>query len=291
MQVYLRLIRVQSWVKNLFLLAPLVFSFNLFNTALYQVSLLAFGAFCFLSSSVYVFNDILDADADKAHPRKKQRPIPSGEISASAAMRVGLLCLLMSAMLTYVLQQPKFAYALVTYLIINIAYVLKLKHISLVDGFCIASGFVLRVLAGCYAISVVPSDWIVVVTFFLALFLAFGKRKSELMLLDKEAQIHRKALKGYSVQTLDVFIYTSAAIAITAYLMYTLTSTTIPEHLHQPLKYSAFFVVFGLFRYIQLINDYESVDGDPTLLVYKDRLLQVTILLWVIYAIAVFYGA
>lgn len=290
MQVYLRLIRVQSWIKNLFLVAPLIFSFNLFNTDLYGKLLAAFLAFCFLSSTVYVFNDLIDMESDKLHPRKKNRPLPSGKVNRQAAVFAGVACIVLAAVLSMVVDSRAFIYALLCYLAINIAYILKLKQLSLVDCFCIACGFVIRVLAGCYAIDVIPSDWIIVVTFFLALFLAFNKRKSELVLLDKNSQHHRIALSGYSIKTLDVYIYLCAAICITAYLMYTLTSNSIPVNLHNPLKYSAFFVVFGLFRYIQ-INDVEKAeDGDPTVVFYKDRYLQIAILLWAAYTSYVIYG-
>lgn len=252
--------------------------------------MVAFVAFSLLSSCVYIMNDLLDIKQDQLHPRKKHRPIASGKITVPTALVALSFCLLGCVALNLYLDSKQFSLALLSYLVINVAYVLKLKHISLVDCFSISSGFVIRVLAGCYAIQVVPSDWIVVVTFFLALFLAFGKRKSELMLLDKNATQHRSALLGYTVPMLDVFIYISAAICITAYLMYTLTSTSFPANLHQPLKYSAFFVVFGLFRYIQLINSTQAIDGDPTTLVYKDRLLQLTILVWVGYAAFVIYG-
>ncbi len=290
MQVYLSLLRVQSWIKNLFLLAPLVFSFNLFNTSLFLPITLAFFAFSLLSSTVYIINDILDIQQDQLHPRKKNRPIASEKISKQQAWLIAVITLTISIAINVYLNNKLFSIALLSYLLINMAYVFKLKHISLVDCFSIASGFVIRVLAGCYAIQVAPSDWIVVVTFFLALFLAFGKRKSELVLLEKGAQNHRSALTGYSLSMLDVFIYISAAICITAYLMYTLTSTSFPAHLHQPLKYSAFFVVFGLFRYIQLIDSTRAVDGDPTTLVYNDRLLQLTILAWIAFAAFVIYG-
>lgn len=290
MQVYLSLIRVQSWIKNLFLVAPLVFSFNLFNTSLYPNLIAGFFAFCFLSSSVYVFNDLIDMESDKLHPRKKKRPLPSGKISRQLATVTGIACLLLATLLSIVVGSQSFTLSLLCYLAINIAYILKLKQLSLVDCFCIACGFVIRVLAGCYAINVIPSDWIIVVTFFLALFLAFNKRKSELILLDKNSQHHRVALSGYSIKVLDVYIYLCAAICITAYLMYTLTSTSIPASLHDPLKYSAFFVVFGLFRYIQ-INDVEKAeDGDPTVVFYKDQYLQIAIALWAIYTTCVIYG-
>ena len=268
----------------------MVFSFNLFNTELYPTVFVAFFAFCFLSSAVYVFNDLLDLERDKLHPRKQKRALPAGRVTKQQAIMLGFICLMLSATLTWQVNSPPFIYALLAYLGINIAYVLKIKHVAIADCFSIASGFVIRVLAGCYAIQVVPSDWIVVVTFFLALFLAFGKRKSELLMLDTQAGKHRAALNGYNLQTLDVYIYISAAISVTAYLMYTLTSTTLPEKLHQPLKYSAFFVVFGLFRYIQLLNAKSATDADPTVLVYKDRLLQATLVLWIVYAVVVIYG-
>ncbi len=250
----------------------------------------AFLAFCFLSSSVYVFNDLLDVEQDKLHPRKKMRALPAGKITKPQAIILGLICLVLSATLTWLVNSTQFMYALMTYLGINIVYVLKIKHVAIADCFSIAAGFVIRVLAGCYAIHVIPSDWIVVVTFFLALFLAFGKRKSELLMLDAQAGNHRAALNGYNLQTLDVYIYISAAISVTAYLMYTLTSTSLPQQLHQPLKYSAFFVVFGLFRYIQLLNAKSATDADPTVLVYKDKMLQVTLVLWAAYAVWVIYG-
>jgi len=254
------------------------------------VELQAFFAFCFLSSAVYVFNDLLDVEQDKLHPRKKTRALPAGRVTKQQAIMLGLVCLLVSAALTWQVNSTPFMYALMTYLGINIAYVLKIKHVAIADCFSIATGFVIRVLAGCYAINVLPSDWIVVVTFFLALFLAFGKRKSELLLLSQNAGEHRPALNGYNLNTLNVYIYISAAISLTAYLMYTLTSTSLPEKFHQPLKYSAFFVVFGFYRYIQLLDAKSSTDADPTVLLYKDKMLQFTLVLWVIYAVFVIYG-
>ena len=289
MQVYLKLLRVSSWVKNTLLFAPLVFSMNLLHVEYYGKLFTAFICFSLLSSCIYIINDIKDINADQLHPRKKHRPLPSKKISVGNAILIAILCFTISFILAAWVNQLYFIWVLIGYFTLNIAYIFKLKYINLLDCFSIATGFVLRVLAGCYAIEVVPSDWIVVVSFFLALFLAFGKRKSELILLDKSAGKHREVLSSYTKETLDIYIYICAVICISSYLIYTLTSETIPEHLHSYLKYSAVFVVFGIFRYIRLIHAKQETDGDPTVMFYTDRALQITILGWIIFVVLIFY--
>lgn len=290
MQEYLKLLRVQSWVKNLLLLIPAVFSFNLFNPNIYLPLFAAILSFSIMSSTVYIINDRIDMDKDRLHPRKKLRPLASGKISPNKALILAVFLFIISVFIGLFFLPSSFLIVLSAYLSLNVFYVLQLKHIPVLDAFCIASGFVLRVLAGCYAIEVLPSDWIIVVTFFLALFLAFSKRRSELRMLDEQAVLHREVLKGYTLKMLDVFIYLSAGICITSYIIYTITNTSIPEHLHQPLKYSSFLVTFGVFRYIQVTEQNKNIDADPTVMLYSDRYLQATVIIWFVYVTATLYA-
>ena len=291
MRMYWELMRVKSWVKNGFLFLPLVFSLNLMHENLVQRAILAFIVFSLSCSFIYIINDWADADKDALHPRKKNRPIPSGKISKNQALLIGLLAI-GSAVGIFVLTQLPMAFGGITllYVLLNIAYSFVLKSINIIEFFIVAINFVFRVLAGCYVIAVNPTSWILVVSFFLALFLILIKRKSELVVLKDQAKNHRAVLQHYSVELLDKFIFIVATITITAYLLYTM-DVKVQTALHtDKILYTSLFVVLGIFRFIQLSQSSEfEGEGDPTTLLFKDRFTQVNLLLWMISLIALLY--
>ena len=291
MRLYWELMRVKSWVKNGFLFLPLVFSLNLMHENLVQRAMLAFIVFSLSCSFIYIINDWADADKDALHPRKKNRPIPSGKISKNQALLIGLLAI-GSAVGVFVLTQLPMAFGGITllYVLLNIAYSFVLKSINIIEFFIVAINFVFRVLAGCYVIQVNPTSWILVVSFFLALFLILIKRKSELVVLKDQAKNHRAVLQHYSVELLDKFIFIVATITITAYLLYTM-DVKVQTALHtDKILYTSLFVVLGIFRFVQLSQSSEfEGEGDPTTLLFKDRFTQVNLLLWMISLIALLY--
>jgi len=284
MKMYFELLRIKSWVKNGFLFLPLVFALKLLEQDLFLSVIIAFFSFSFCSSFIYIINDVLDAQADALHPRKKNRPIPSGKISSQLALMIGLGCLAVSFGLVFSFAiSVFFSYVLLCYLFLNIAYVLVLKNIHLIELFVVAINFVLRVLAGCFVINVAPSNWILVVTFFLSLLLVLVKRRAELVVLGTNAAAHRKVLKYYSEGFLDKLILIAATITITAYILYSIDTKVTFLLKTNSLIYTSVFVVIGVFRFVQLSEGKEfEGEGDPTTLLFKDRFTQLVLLAWLI---------
>ncbi|WP_124639964.1 MULTISPECIES: decaprenyl-phosphate phosphoribosyltransferase [Amniculibacterium] len=284
MTKYLKLLRVEQWVKNLFVFTPLFFSGNILHSDLLLGSAFAFIIFSITASSIYILNDYMDIEADSKHPEKCKRPLASGAISKNSAKILFLtLIAIASALLVY--GQPllgyhplKFPAIIAFYFLMNIAYTFKLKHVAIVDVCIIAIGFVLRVLAGGYATGIPISQWAVLLTFVLALVLAIGKRRGELV----NAQVSgrtRKALDGYNVLFADITLSISATLAIISYLMFTVTPE-IQEKFGQKVFYTVIFVVFAFLRYLQQTLVYNRTES-PTKIVYKDRYIQATIVIWV----------
>jgi len=282
MKMYFELLRIKSWVKNGFLFLPLVFALKLLEQDLFISVVIAFFSFSFCSSFIYIINDVLDAKADALHPRKKNRPIPSGKISSRLALMIGVGCLAVSFGLVFSFAiSVFFSYVLLCYLFLNIAYVLVLKNIHLIELFVVAINFVLRVLAGCFVINVAPSNWILVVTFFLSLLLVLVKRRAELVVLGTNAAAHRKVLKYYSEGFLDKLILIAATITITAYILYSIDPKVTVLLKTNSLIYTSVFVVIGVFRFVQLSEGKEfEGEGDPTTLLFKDRFTQLILLAW-----------
>jgi 4-hydroxybenzoate polyprenyltransferase len=284
MKKYLKLLRVEQWVKNLFVFVPLFFSGNIKNIDLLSKSIFAFIIFSLASSMVYILNDYNDIEADKQHPEKRKRPLASGAISKSKAIGV-LVGLVIADILLVLFAQFyfeeilwKFAAIIGFYFVMNLAYTFKLKHVPIIDIFIIATGFVLRVLAGGYITGIKISQWAVLLTFVLALVLAIGKRRGELI----NAQVSgktRRALDGYNVQFADITLSISVTLAIICYLMFTL-SPEVQAKFHERVFYTVIFVVFAFLRYLQQTLVYNRTES-PTKIVYRDRYIQVTLLLWV----------
>jgi decaprenyl-phosphate phosphoribosyltransferase len=277
----IRLIRVKQWVKNSFIFIPLFFSGNLMDSVLFFKTFFAFISFSFLASSVYVINDWVDIEKDALHPTKKFRPLPSGLISKNQAIGIFVVLMLISiSLIVFLIQNNLVIFLLAFYFIMNIAYSFKLKNTSIIDITIIAVGFLIRVLVGGYATGVMISKWTILLTFVLALILAIGKRRGELVGLNED-KTTRKALKGYSIEMLDMALSIMSAVTIVCYIMYTFS----PEAIHtfkQNYDYVYFTVIFlimAILRYIQqtLI---ENKTESPTKFLYKDFFLQIVLLAW-----------
>lgn len=285
MTKYLKLLRVEQWVKNLFVLLPLFFSGNITNHDLFVKSIFAFFIFSFAASSIYIINDYSDIESDKKHPEKKNRPLASGAVSKTSAIAILLGLIVFDIGLISFFQNHfsqnlwKFSTIILAYFVMNLAYTFKLKHVAIIDVTIIAIGFVLRVLAGGYITGIAISQWAILLTFVLALVLAIGKRRGELI----NAQISgktRKALDGYNVQFADIALSISVTLAIVCYLMFTL-SPEVQKRFHPRVFYTVLFVVFAFLRYLQQTLVYNKTES-PTKIIYKDRYIQITLILWVV---------
>lgn len=284
MKKYVKLLRVEQWVKNLFVFVPLFFSGNITNVDLLTKSIVAFVIFSLTASVVYILNDYNDIEADRKHPEKRRRPLASGAISKRQAVAI-LIALLVINSIAVVLAHMyfhqnlwKFAVIIGFYFVMNLAYTFRLKHVAIVDISIIAVGFVLRVLSGGYITGIKTSQWAILLTFVLALVLAIGKRRGELI----NAQVSgktRRALDGYNVQFADITLSISVTLAIVCYLMFTL-SPEVQMRFHERVFYTVIFVVFAFLRYLQQTLVYNRTES-PTKIVYRDRYIQVTLVLWV----------
>jgi 4-hydroxybenzoate polyprenyltransferase len=280
--------RPKQWVKNGVIFAPLVFDRQLglnnlpplFHTAA------GFVIFCLLSGVIYLFNDIEDLEADRRHPQKRNRPIASGELPVPVARFTIVFVLLIIFPLAYLLS-PAFAGVALAYLLLNLAYSKWLKHITLIDVFSIALGFVLRVAAGVTLIHVARfSPWLYVVTTLASLYIGFGKRRAELVLLEKVANDHRRVLGGYTVPLLDQYIVIISAMTIAAYSLYTFSAPNLPDN--HAMMLTIPFVLYGFFRYMYLVQT-RGFGGAPEDVLFSDRPLQATILLWGAAILFIFY--
>ena len=280
----LKLIRVKQWVKNAFVLAPLLFSLKFTEFASDFNAALAFAAFCLTASFVYILNDILDRKRDALHPHKKNRPIASGRINLPTAWALAFLVLFGAVFCLEVLGNVKTAITIGLYVLLNVFYSFKLKHVVLIDVMVIAVGFILRVYAGAYAINVPVSSFIFMTTLFLSLFLGFTKRKSELLKTGSET---RQVLNRYSDAMVDQYIMITVALTIMCYALYTLEPQTISRFDTNRLCYSVIFVSYGLFRYIYILNSSSDAE-DPTENLFKDKGLILACFLYVGYVLAIF---
>lgn len=279
--------RPRQWTKNAFVLAALVFDRQLFQIQSLERTLLTFLIFCLVSSSVYLFNDVMDIDADRLHPIKKNRPIASGKVPVSIAIVVSVVLIVGSLIGSYFLSIGLMAIVAV-YFVLNLAYSKWLKHMPIIDVLVIAACFVLRVAAGVSVIQVERfSPWLYVVTTLFALYIGFGKRRAELMVLVPEnGQSHRKVLSGYSIEFVDQLITIVSSTTIIAYSLYTFSAPNLPDN--HAMMLTIPFVLYGIFRYLSIMQ-INKMGGEPEELLLKDRPLQITIVLWAISIMIIFY--
>lgn len=288
MRSILRLLRPQQWLKNAFVFTPLIFSKHLTESEFGVRAVMAFIAFCLVSSSVYIINDILDRNADKLHPVKKKRPIASGQISVPFAAIISLFLFAGSVSISLFLNQS-FTGIVLSYFVLQSAYSAVLKHIVLVDVFVIAFGFMLRVFGGAMAIDVMISHWIVITTLFLSLFLAVSKRRSELsMIQNLNIESKRIVLEQYSIQFLDyVLIITSTGVII-SYSLYTMAERTISVFGSENLIFTTVFVLFGIFRYLFLVIN-KGEGENPAAVIVKDKPMGINLIVWVCSVLMIIY--
>lgn len=279
--------RPRQWTKNVFVLAALVFDRQLDNPLAVSRTLAGLIIFCFISSAVYLINDVKDIEADRAHPRKKNRPIASGQIPVRVAVIAAVIITILSLAASISLS-PLFAMVVVLYLIINLLYSFWLKHVPLIDVLLISAGFVLRVSAGVTLIVVERfSPWLFAVTTLFTLYMGFGKRRAELATLSKDqAQSHRRVLDGYTIPLLDQLITIVSSTTIMAYSLYTFSAVNLPEN--HTMMLTIPFVIYGIFRYLYLIQ-VKGAGGAPEDMVLSDRPLQITVGLYCLAVLLIFY--
>ncbi len=282
----IKTMRPKQYPKNGVLFAALVFDRQLLNRAAFERTFAGFIIFCLLSSAVYFINDILDIESDRQHPEKKNRPIASGALPVSTAAAVAVILLLIAFPAAWLLS-PSFAAICAVYFLMNLAYSKWLKHIPLLDVLIIAAGFVLRVAGGVTLIAVQRfSPWLYIVITLGALYIGFGKRRAELSLLAESASSHRRVLDGYTLPLLDQLITVVSSTTIVAYSLYTFSAPNLPEN--HTMMLTIPFVIYGIFRYLYLIQ-VKNCGGAPEEMLFTDRPLQFTILLWGAAVLTVFY--
>lgn len=282
MKSIILLLRPHQWLKNLFIFLPLFFDRHLLDTTYWMPCLFAFFAYSFAASAIYCFNDIWDIEADKLHFQKCKRPIASGKISKLGGYGIALICLILSLVLIFtscVKETKSLLIIIIFYLLMNVAYCIKLKHIALVDVFIIAIGFVLRILAGSAATGIELSQWIVLMTFLLALFLAFAKRRDDVVIYENTGVKARKNVNRYNLQFMNQAISIVASITMVCYIMYTVSDEVIARMGTPYLYVTSIFVLAGIIRYLQItIVDVKS--GSPTKVLMKDHFIQCCIIGW-----------
>jgi 4-hydroxybenzoate polyprenyltransferase len=278
----LKSLRPQQWIKNFFLFAALLFSRNLLNRPLLLKTVEAFVAFCLISSAHYIFNDLRDLAEDRLHPIKSRRPLASGRLGKGPAVAALAIIGAAGIGLAASINRP-FLLITLGYLVLQTAYSMWLKHVVILDIFVIAAGFLMRVVAGGLAIAVEISSWLLVCTILLSLFLAMGKRRYELVLLDKDAASHRPILREYNTYLLDQMISVVTASTLLAYCLYTISAETVAKFGTRNLIFTVPFVLYGIFRYLYLIHQ-KAGGGTPESLIIRDKPLLLDIFLWVLAA-------
>nr|MBN2276636.1 decaprenyl-phosphate phosphoribosyltransferase [candidate division Zixibacteria bacterium] len=283
----IRLLRPHQWLKNGVVLAGLIFAGEAARTHQLFLAIGAMIGFCLMSSAVYVLNDIVDRDRDRLHPLKKNRPLAAREVSITTAWIISIILAAGGLAISFIINTNLLIVS-GSYLGLNVLYTFFLKDIVILDVMTIAGGFVLRAVAGAVAIDVKISGWLLITTFVLALFLAFGKRRHELISLEKEAVSHRRILESYSPYLLDQLIGVVTASTVITYLFYTL-STEVSTKLGTNYLYVTIpFVIYGVFRYLYLVHK-EAKGGSPTHLLLTDWPLLVDVLLWLASVILILY--
>jgi decaprenyl-phosphate phosphoribosyltransferase len=276
---YLSLLRPKDWAKNLFLFIPLFFSGDFFHWDLYPKLILGFIAFSLVASSIYIINDYRDIEDDKKHPEKKTRPLASGKVSKLAALIICILLLILGFAIAFFIRD-KFLFVLGIYFILNLAYSFGLKTIPILDIIIVAIGFVLRIKSGAVIAMIGLTEWLNIMVFLLALFMAIGKRRDDVLLKLSSGTDMRKSIKGYNLEFLNVVLALVCAVIVVAYFMYTMSPDVIRRMGTYRLYYTCLFVLAGILRYLQIIFVH-SAAGSPTRILYKDRFIQISILLWI----------
>lgn len=289
MKAFLQALRPHQWTKNLLVFAALLFSKHLFEPEPFLRAFLAFLAFCGLAGAVYLWNDIADIEQDRLHPKKKLRPLAAGELSIRSAT-LGAFALVAAALSLSFWLDARLGLCAAAYLGMNLGYSFGLKHVVILDVLTLALGFVLRALAGGFAIDVPVTEWLLVLTLLLALFLGLAKRRHEITSLGQGASSHRAILAEYSPYLIDQMTSVVTASVVTAYAFYTLSPETVLKFGTAKLSWTLPLVLYGIFRYLYLVHQKDRGDS-PTDMLLTDRPLLATVALWVVLVIAIVYTA
>lgn len=288
MSAALRLLRPEQWLKNFFIFAPLIFSKHLFEGEYLWTAVEAFVIFALLSSTVYIFNDIADRESDRLHPTKRNRPIAAGALSIPRALGIASVLILVLATLLSRMS-TMFLLAALFYFVMNLAYSFGLKRLILVDLFVVAAGFMVRVLAGAFAIQVQVSEWLVLCTLFVSLFLSISKRRGELMLVrNSETFQGRAVLKEYDVAFLDQMMTITASGMAISYALYTVAERTVSVFGTTSLIFTTVFVLFGIFRYLYLVR-IRQTDDNPTHMLTTDLVTLLNVGAWFAACVLIIY--
>ena len=280
MKSIVRLLRIKQWVKNLFLFVPTFFAGNIFNVGELIQLLAGAAAFSLAASGIYIMNDYKDRHVDRLHPRKRLRPIASGEVNEKTALILMVVLLAGSLTWSFIIN-PYFFYFLLTYVLLNIGYSLGLKNIAILDLFIVAFGFLLRIYSGGVIVDVPITDWLAVMILLLSLFLVTAKRRDDLIIKSETGEFVRKASRSYNLEFINSCLTLLSAVIIVAYIMYTVSNDVVERFRSSHLFMTTIFVIAGIMRYLQ-ITFVEQDSGNPTSILYKDKFILITIAGWIL---------
>ena len=286
----IKVARPTHWIKNIFVFLPIFFGGALLNTTEVVAAALTFMSFSLAASAIYCLNDIIEVDADRAHPVKCKRPIASGAITIPQAYGMMTVSLLISIVLMFLLPEghAKSILVIIAYFVINVAYCLRLKEYAIIDVCIIASGFVLRILAGGYATGVHLSKWIVLMTFLLTLFLAFAKRRDDVLRMNTTGRAPRKNTSRYNLTFINQAITITGSVMVVCYVMYTVSPEIIAQFATDKLYLTSILVILAILRYLQ-ISVVDEKSGDPVKVALSDRATQLILLAWLLSFLIIIY--
>ena len=285
---WMRLIRPKQWIKNGFIFVPLFFGGALFDATALLKGIIAFVAYSFAASSIYCFNDIYDVEADRRHPVKCHRPIASGAVGIKQAYAMMMLMFVLAMAVSTLLGSWEATGIILFYWLLNLGYCAKLKQYAIIDVCIVAFGFVLRLLEGGVATSIVLSKWIVLMTFLITLFMSFAKRRDDVLRMEKTGEAPRKNTIRYNLTFINQAITITASVTLVCYIMYTVSPEVIENFHTENLYLTSVFVLVGLLRYIQIaVVDQQS--GDPTKIILRDRITQFIVLAWLLAFLFIIY--
>jgi len=283
----IKLMRPHQYLKNSFIFLPLFFALEITNQELLGNTIIAFISFSLSASAIYILNDYFDIEEDREHPKKKYRPLASGDIDRNQAIIIMGILLSIGIFLMSILSL-KATTILIVYIILNIAYTLWLKHIAILDVTIIAIGFVLRIFVGSAVTDIKPSMWIVIMTFLLALFMALAKRRDDVLIFMNTGTKMRKVIDGYNLKFVDSAMMIMASVVIVAYTLYTTSPEVIARVGSEYLYITTLFVILGIMRYMQITFVFED-SSSPTNIILRDRFIQMTLIAWILSFVWILY--
>lgn len=284
---FLKLLRINHWIKNLFLFIPIFFAGDIFVYKQYPSLILGFIAYSFVASAVYILNDFKDLEADRRHPKKKERPLASGAVSIRFSLILFILLLISGFGISFYLN-PYFLLIVLIYFLLNVAYSLGLKHVSILDILILASGFVLRVVGGGLIVEISVSEWLIIMVFLLAVFLGLAKRRDDILMFNASGNVVRKASQHYNLEFTNACLTMLSAIICVAYLMYTISEDVIQRFQSQYVYCTSIFVLAGVMRYLQ-ITLVENNSASPTKVLYTDKFIIFTLIGWIVMFYMIIY--